>query len=197
MIYHWDFKKYPVSNFSLDILHSMVKVSLFTIHDNSWQHILCRNQCSTSTSRTQQSFERLRSWSKLPWQGPSFPSCPGIKMARMKQLIQPKFTVPSWTSMWEFDWKHAWMNNSCMASLYFSTVYKDFFVDQFHPTVDNQVRLKLPPCTRVTRQHRGLPGEFHLLSVFLSTNISLQMVAVDIWYLKGIWQRDVQPGRSL
>ena len=71
------------------------------------------------------------------------------------------------------------MNNSCMASLYFSTVYKDFFVDQFHPTVDNQVRLKLPPCTRVTRQHRGLPGEFHLLSVFLSTNISLQMVAVD------------------
>ena len=26
VIYHWDFKKYPVSNFSLDILNSMVKV---------------------------------------------------------------------------------------------------------------------------------------------------------------------------
>ena len=34
MIYHWDFKKYPVSNFSLDILNSMAKVSvvLLTLH---------------------------------------------------------------------------------------------------------------------------------------------------------------------
>lgn len=32
VIYYWDFKKYPVSNFSLDILQSMVKEPVFNIH---------------------------------------------------------------------------------------------------------------------------------------------------------------------
>merc|ERR1719151_525829 len=35
VIYHWDFKKYPVSNFSLDILHSMVKEPVFNIHEQN------------------------------------------------------------------------------------------------------------------------------------------------------------------
>lgn len=33
IIYFWDFKKHPVSNFSLDILNSMVKEPVFNIHD--------------------------------------------------------------------------------------------------------------------------------------------------------------------
>ena len=180
MIYHWDFKKYPVSNFSLDILHSMVKVSLFTIHDNSWQHILCRNQCSTSTSRTQQSFERLRSWSKLPWQGPSFPSCPGIKMARMKQLIQPKFTVPSWTSMWEFDWKHAWMNNSCMEiwfRLYFSTAYKDLLSTSFIPPLTTRY---VSNCRLAPELHANIEA---CLVSFIYYQYSYQQIFLCKWLL--------------
>ena len=175
----------------------MVKVSLFTIHDNvlfvgtSVQHPWAEPNNPSKDWEVEAS---------CLGKDPTFQAVQVFKMARMQQQMQPKFTVPSRNSMWEFDWKHAWMNNSCMEiwfRLYFSSAYKDFFVHQFHSTIDNQVRLKLPPCTRVTRQHRGLPGEFHLLSVFLSTILSLQMVAVDIWYFKGIWQRDVQPGRSL
>eukprot|EP00092_Neocalanus_flemingeri_P031736 GFUD01034474.1.p1 GENE.GFUD01034474.1~~GFUD01034474.1.p1 ORF type:complete len:784 (-),score=183.43 GFUD01034474.1:2335-4686(-) len=33
IIYFWDFKKHPVSNFSLDILNSMLKEPVFNIHD--------------------------------------------------------------------------------------------------------------------------------------------------------------------
>ena len=33
IIHHWDFKKYPVSNFSLDILNNMYRESLFNIRD--------------------------------------------------------------------------------------------------------------------------------------------------------------------
>jgi len=33
IIYFWDFKKYPVSNFSLDILNSMMREPVFNIHD--------------------------------------------------------------------------------------------------------------------------------------------------------------------
>ena len=175
----------------------MVKVSLFTIHDNE---LFVGTSVQHPRAEPNNPSKDWEVEASCLGKDPTFQAVQVFKMARIQQqLIQPKLTVPSRTSMWEFDWKHAWMNNSCMASLYFSTVYKDFFVDQFHPTVDNQVRLKLPPCTRITRQHRGLPGEFHhhLLSVFLSTILSLQMVAVDTWYLKGIWQRDVQPGRSL
>jgi len=35
VIYHWDFRKHPVSNFSLDILTSMVKEPVFNIHEQN------------------------------------------------------------------------------------------------------------------------------------------------------------------
>ena len=69
--------------------------------------------------------------------------------------------------------------------------------------VAHQVRLKLPTGTRTARQHRGLSGESSNILLhwypFLINNSPIPFLSKTLLYQcwSGIWQRDVQPGRSL
>jgi len=75
VIYHWDFKKYPVSNFSLDILNSMAKEPLFNIHEQNptmlrkieklKQVALARTQGQDSAFKTVQVRVKLSAGSRI------------------------------------------------------------------------------------------------------------------------------------
>ena len=97
-----------------------------------------------------------------------------------QKLIQSKFTVPSRNSMWEFDWKHAWMNNSCMEiwlRLYFSTAYKEFLSTSFIPPLTTRY---VSNCRLAPELHANIEA---CLVSFICYQYSYQQFFLCKWLL--------------